>query len=198
MSKYLDTTPFGRPRSAAVFSMNSIAIFGCLLLAVCDNCGTRRAGDWEFQYEVKNPGTRSESVVGKLLYKGQVLPKELRHVVTPIGEFSFVEKNVLWDHSGIPPGWLPSFVRSDGRLWYAQTEGEIKDLFSGKNPAFRSTALKDRAPAGSSEASITAKLEARPANAGGDWFYAVDQSLWINPAKIDAFMKTPTEKPSPR
>ncbi len=139
-----------------------------LLLATCICCGEAKSGDWEYQYQVENPGTRSEYIIGKLLFKGKELPKKYEHMITPIGEFYF-SKGLGWTDTA--PRWLPATEDAKGVRAYF-LEAEVKEVLSGKKANFRTTASEDQ---------TSIKIEKRPANAAGDWFYAVKQRSWINP-----------------
>lgn len=173
--------------------MNTIAMFGVFLLAVCDCFGKTKSGDWEYQYEVRNPGTRSEFIIGQLMYKGAELPKQLAHVVTPLGEFMFVEK-LAWA-GDVSPKWVPATQDANGVRPYYR-ESVVKEMLSGKTESFRSSLIQDQPASVSGEASMSGKLEERPKDAGVDWFFAVGQSLWVNPVKVDAVAKDIVAKPS--
>jgi hypothetical protein len=166
-------------------------ICGVFMMAQC--CGNEAAKTWEYQYEVAHPGSRSESISGRLLYMGKELPKEFGHVVTPAGEFVFREAKG-WG-GGPPFNWLPALIDKNGKVTPATREAEAKELLSGKNEFFRSTATKDQPTSVSEKISVSGKLEERPKDVGADWFFVVDQSLWVNPAKMDAVIKEIVVKP---
>jgi hypothetical protein len=176
-------------------SMNTIAMFGVFLLAAYDCCGKTKAGHWEYQYEVRNPGTRSEFIIGQLMYKGVELPKQLAHVVTPLGEFVFVEK-LAWARA-VSPKWVPAIQDANGVRPYYR-ESVVRETLSGKGESFRSTAINVEPASVSGEASISGKLEERPKDVGADWFFAVGQSLWVNPVKMSAVAKDIVPASSPR
>jgi hypothetical protein len=174
--------------------MNTLATLGCFLLAVSDCCGGTKPGDWDYQYEVINPATRSEYIVGKLTYKNEELPEQFLHVVTPIGEFAFIKARG-WS-GGPPPRWVPATSKTNIEEKVLLNESVAKEMRLGENELFRSTAIKDQPASASGEASMSGKLEERPRGAGADWFFAVRQSLWVNPVKVDAVAKDIVAKPS--
>jgi len=141
---------------------------------------------WDFQYEVNLPGTRSESITGRLLYNGIELPKDFMHVITPIGEYMFHSLG----YSERPIKWLPAALREDGKYDAPRREKDIQRFFSGEVSGFRKCPVVTQDTAPSNEAYIPRKFEERPKQAGADWFYAVKQGWWVNPKKMDEVVKT--------
>lgn len=132
---------------------------------------------WDYRYAVESPGTRSESVHGKLLYKGEEVPRAYEHVVTPIGEFTFRNARAMNAIEKI--GWIPVGRFADGRIKPAQTKAEIDRLLSGKDPSCRRTAGKSLSTSNGSV--VAGNFEQPPKEVGATWFYAVTSELWVNP-----------------
>jgi hypothetical protein len=176
------------------FPFVALMILACHTDLMAQCCGGEAAKTWEYQYEVAHPGSRSESISGRLLYMGKELPKEFGHVVTPAGEFVFREAKG-WG-GGPPFNWLPALIDKNGKVTPATREAEAKELLSGKSEAFRSTTIKHQPTSASAEAAISGKFEERPKDAGVDWFFSVNKNLWVNPAKMDAAIKEIIAKPS--
>ena len=165
-----------------------------LLAAVCLFAGHCLAGsfviDWTYEYGVGSPGTKSESVYGRLLYKGDELPNEYQHVITPIGEFVFLDvqgegssSKIAW----VPCGKLPGYT--DGTIHPAGTETEMQELLTGNESVFRRVIIS-RAPAtAGTEAFIAGPLDKVPKEAGKDWFYVVGKNLWVNPREIGKVLR---------
>jgi hypothetical protein len=163
-------------------------LLGVLCLAAGRCVGSSYVIDWTYEYGVGAPGTKSESVYGRLLYKGDELPKEFEHVITPIGEFVFVDgrgfgsdNTVAW----VPYGKLGGNTEATARL--AMRESEVQELLTGNEPIFRRVILS-HAGAGT-EAYIAGAFEKPPAGAGKDWFYAVGKNLWVNPRETAEVLK---------
>ncbi len=135
---------------------------------------------WDYQYEDHGEGTKSESISGELRYRGNELPKEFGHVITPIGEFNFVSEMGI---STAQIRWAPF---AGGIAEFAQ---QVESLLSGSNPAFRKSVAGPQVVKPSEAAYIPGKFEQRPKEAGPDWFYAVKPGWWVNPRKIDEALK---------
>jgi hypothetical protein len=131
---------------------------------------------WTYTYEMNPHATRTypHSLVGKLLYKGVILPGKFRWVITPIGEFQNVApalKDTIWIPSGV-----------------TGTEADIKSCLAGKDPACRRTAIKAGGTV-SYKAYLEGTFGKPPDGVGPDWLFVVDKGLWVNPAKIDEALK---------
>jgi len=183
--------------------MTTIAILGVFFLAVCDCCGNKKSEGWEYQYEVIFPGTRSEYVIGTLTYQGKQIPELFGHIITPVGEFAFIKAGGC-AHGPRVDCWIPVFdqkhLNGNGPYVFNQpysvSEKMIKEYFSERNESFRSTKIKDPPVSVSGEASKSGTLVDRAIDVGADWFLAVSQSLWVNPAKVDAVLKDIVVKPA--
>jgi len=154
------------------------ALLGLLLMA--NRLAAGPVQGWDYQYEDHGEGTKSESISGELRYRGNELPKEFGHVITPIGEFDFASE---MGFSGAQICWTP-FAGG-----IAETAQQVESLLSGTNPAFRKSVAEPQAANSSDAAYIPGKFEPRPKEAGPDWFYAVKQGWWVNPRKIDQALK---------
>jgi hypothetical protein len=166
---------------------NWIYILACLLLLTAGCFGDPPVKSWDYHYGVGSPGTRSESIYGKLLYNGQELPKEYLHVITPIGEYGF---SIEHGFGGPEIRWIPLYIYKSGELWQAQNEAKVDQLLSGKDPSFRTTATKEASAVVSTEPYLKGTFEKRPQGVGADWFFVVKQNLWVNPRKIEEVLKT--------
>ena len=169
--------------------MNTFAKQSCalsvFLLAAWNCLGSSYVIDWTYEYGVSSAGKKSESVYGRLLYKGDELPMECQHVITPIGEFVYIDgqgegsKNkIAW----VPLGKLPGYT--DEAAHAAGTEAEVEELLTGNVPIFRRVIL-NHAPAAGTEACMAGPFDKPPAGVGKDWFYVVGKSLWVNPREIE-------------
>ncbi|HEY8900053.1 MAG TPA: hypothetical protein VIM61_06545 [Chthoniobacterales bacterium] len=165
--------------------MNLLTLSLTFIIA-CASCGHGKSGDWEYQYEVINPGTRSEYVSGTLLYKGSLISEKLQHVITPVGEFVFRPAKG-WGGS-VPFKWLPATLDQNGAVTTVAREAEVKNLLANKGKGFRVTEVKGAGPV-SSEAALSGALEQPPKGVGTDWLYAVGTSQWVNPTKIPQALK---------
>ncbi len=156
-----------------------LAIALVIALLKATGFSAEAAGKWDYQYTTKNAGTRSEYVVGTLSFEGERLAQAWRHVITPIGEFIFVDKLAWADAS---PNWVP--VTSDGRGSHPHFDStNVKNLLSGVNPNFRKCVVGQPVEV-SNDAYMSGKFEERAKQIGSDWFYAVDLGWWVNPKKI--------------
>jgi hypothetical protein len=158
-----------------------------LLLLVCSHClGSSYVIDWTYEYGVGSPGTKSESVYGRLLYKGEELPKEYQHVITPIGEFIFLDFH--GDGSNNKIAWVP-YGKLAGYTNGAGTETEVQELLTGPVSIFRRVILSHAPATGGTKAWIAASFDMPPAGVGKDWFYVVGKNLWVNPSEIGQVLK---------
>jgi len=164
----------------------NILTFSMGFIIACASCGHGKNGDWEYQYEVINPGTRSEYVSGTLSYKGSPLTGKLQHVITPVGEFVFRPAKG-WG-GGVPFKWLPLTIDQSGKTIAATREVEVKDLLAKKGEALRITKVAETGTV-SPEAALSGSLDQPPKGVGSDWFYEVDSGKWINPKKLDQALK---------
>ncbi len=159
-------------------------------MRVCS--GADPVSGWEYKYGVANPGTKSEDIYGRLLYKGRNLPEEYSHVVTPVGEFYGIKNIPTWE--GANSTWLPVGKYPDGKIKPAGTEKDVEYLLNGKDPSFRTIAIKEASSVVSKKPCIAGTFETRPKGIGTDWFYVIKQGLWVNPQKIDEVLKTKLAK----
>lgn len=175
-------------------TVNAIRKHFLLLAAFClaaGHClGSSFVIDWTYEYGVGSAGTKSESVYGRLLYKGDELPKEYQHVITPIGEFLFIDvvgegsnNKIAW----VPCGKLPGYI--DGSLQPAGTETEVQELLTGNESIFRRVILSHAPATAAAKAWIAGPFEKTPAGVGKDWFYVVGKNLWVNPREIGEALK---------
>jgi hypothetical protein len=163
-----------------------------IILPLLIACGLARAGtfvvDWTYQYGVNNPGTQIERVFGKLIYKGDELPKQLHHVVTPIGEYLYVADPVPQLRQTV--GWVPYGKLStlpDGSLHAASKQIEVEELMTGNDGGFRRVIVKGVEAGGSPV--LQGSFDYPPQGVGKNWFYAVDNGVWIDPAKLGDALK---------
>lgn len=154
------------------------ALLGLLLMTI--RLTAEPVQGWDYQYEDHGEGTKSESISGELRYRGNELPKEFGHVITPVGEFDFASGIGF---SGAEVRWTP-FAGG-----IAETAQQVESLLSGTNPAFRKAVAGPQSTKPSDAAYIPGKFEQRPKDAGPDWFYAVKLGWWVNPRKIDEALK---------
>lgn len=160
-----------------------IALLGILLMA--DTLSATPTQGWDYQYVVKNVGKRNEYVVGDLLFERQRLSSVWNHVITPVGEFMFMEKSGWLDTSA---DWVPVTVDKYGVFGHVSS-ADVKSLLAGDNPAFRKCTDGAQAEGASNIAYIPGKFEERPKEAGSDWFYVVKLGWWVNPKKMDEVAK---------
>jgi hypothetical protein len=170
------------------FNPGPFLAFGAFLLAA----GWCHAGtfviDWTYQYGINAAGTKGESVFGKLLYKGDELPERFHHLITPIGEFLYVNaagsgsiQSIGW----VPYGKLDAFP--DGRMHPASTDMQVQELMTGNGTGFRRVINRGSPSAGASI--IRGDFDHPPHTAGRDWFYAVDKAVWVNPGRLAEAVK---------
>jgi hypothetical protein len=153
-------------------------------LAILLACGLR-AGEtkgWDFSYGVGAPGSKNETVYGKLLYRGFELPKSYKQVVTPIGEFVFVDaqgpvsnKEIGWGPYGALPGCLK------GTRAFAHTRLDVNWLMDPSEENSRRVPNTDRLSPNRVEPSVPGTFENRPAVVESHWFFAVNKDCWIDP-----------------
>jgi len=153
-------------------------------LAILLACGLR-AGEtkgWDFSYGVGAPGSKNETVYGKLLYRGFELPKSYKQIVTPIGEFVFVDaqgpvsnKEIGW----VPYGALPGCLK--GTRAFAHTRRDVNWLMDPSEENSRRVPSTGHFGPNHFEQSVPGTFENRPAVVESHWFFAVDKSCWINP-----------------
>ena len=157
-------------------------LFLCIcMMSMMSNCfSDSLVNEWGYQFEIGAPGTKSESISGKLLYRENEIPKEFEHVITPIGEFLFCAAKG-W--SGAQVRWAP-FCGGIGI-----TGKEVKSLLSGENSAFRKYIARSQREVETDDAYIAGTYENPPNGIGADWFYVVKQGLWVNPTKLDKVVK---------
>ena len=144
--------------------------------------------DWTYEYGVGSPGTKSESVYGRLLYKGDELPKESQHVITPIGEFIYID--VKGGAPGIKIAWVPSGKLAgpgDAKTEPAHTETEVQELLTGDKSLFRRVILSHSTT--TTQACLAGTFEKPPGAVGKDWFYVSGKDLWVNPKEISTVWK---------
>jgi hypothetical protein len=142
--------------------------------------------DWTYEYGVSSPGTKSESVYGRLLYKGEELPKEYQHVITPIGEFVFLDFQGEGSNSKI--AWVP-YGKLAGYTGGAGTEAEVQELLTGPVSIFRRVILSHATAMGAAEAWIAGSFDKPPTGVGKDWLFVVGKNLWVNPREIEEVAK---------
>ena len=166
--------------------MKTICLIICISLVTVDCFATHELNGWKYEYKVGAAGKRSESVYGELSYNGKALPKEYNHVITPLGEFVFIDARGFGSNEKIrwvPFGRLPGY--SEGTMAFARTEKDVEQLLTGKIPRFRTTAITEAPLDVSAEPYLEGAFENRPKGVGSNWFCAVKHGLWVNPAKMD-------------
>jgi hypothetical protein len=171
--------------------MRAIRSLAILLLTIASCRATDFVINWTYQYEVASPGTKSESVYGKLYYRQDELPKEYAHVITPIGEFVFVDRQGSGSTQKI--GWVPYGRLTGypaGTLNPAHIETEVQELLTGDESVFRRAFNSGAASTASTKPSLPGSFDKHPKGVGKEWFYAVKQGLWVNPANL----ATPAQK----
>ena len=145
--------------------------------------------DWTYQYGVNAAGTKNESVFGKLFQsKGNELPKQFHHLITPIGEFLYVDASVSGTSQTV--GWVPYGRLSafpDGQMHPASTDTQLQELMTGNNSGFKRVIVRGSPSAGA--AVIRGDFDHPPSGAGREWFYAVDKGSWVNPEKLPEAIK---------
>lgn len=88
--------------------------------------GTYVVGDWKYTFSIRLPGTRSQSTMGRLYYKGKELAAPRNTVVnTPVGEFVYSERFEGMSWGG---GWCNTFVDyADGKSYpMFQPDGTVR------------------------------------------------------------------------
>ncbi len=59
-----------------------------------------KKNNWQHKVKLTNPGTRSQGKRGILLYKNKSMGYYFHKILTPIGEFAFKWRRVLWGDKG--------------------------------------------------------------------------------------------------
>ena len=179
-----------RMRNVSPADKKGFYFLAAFLVAVSHCWGGSFVIDWTYDYGVAAQGTKSESVYGRLFYKGEELPKEYEHVITPIGEFVFIDgrgfgsnEKIRW----VPFGKLAGY--SGGMLNAAGTESDVQLLLTSNDPILRRVVISGTAAMGSTEACLAGSFEKPPKGVGKDWFFVVTQGLWVNPRRIDEVVK---------
>jgi hypothetical protein len=143
-----------------------------------------KSSSWHYEYKLAAVGTRSEHVVGNLTFNKTTLPKGLGRVVTPIGEFIYVDKVA----PGAPPqtNWVPCKTEADGSLttgYYSKPARELlasktlrtTSIAHGSNQKITETELRTGFYAGS--------FHSKPDGTPQHWCHSVTLSYWIDPSK---------------
>jgi hypothetical protein len=155
------------------------------LITVGTSIANTKVG-WEYTYDVKNRGTRSEYVVGLLKFNGRDLAPVWGDVITAIGEFQFVGK-LAWADTA--PKWVP-MRPYEGTYVPTFQEHIVVELLSGSNSAFRKVDLKSDRANQSRTGYIDGSYERPPNEAGPNWFYSITRGCWVNPARMDEAEKS--------
>jgi hypothetical protein len=163
----------------------SIQVF--FLLAICHCCLGSYVIDWTYEYGVASAGTKSESVYGKLLFKGDELPKEFQHVITPIGEFVYTDHRGFGSNDTV--AWVP-YGKVRGILNAAVTEADVQAFLTSNDSSFRRIIITHAPATVSTAPCLAGSLDQIPTGAGKNWFFVVGKNLWVNPAKINDVLKT--------
>jgi len=164
-----------------------ISIQAVFLLAICHCCFASYVIDWTYEYGVAAAGTRSESVYGKLLFKGDEIPKEFQHVITPIGEFIYIDNFGFGSKEKV--AWVP-YGKVRGILNAAVTEADVQGFLTSNDSSFRRVIITHPLTAVSTASSLAGSLDQVPAGVGKNWFFVLGKNLWVNPAKINDVLKT--------
>lgn len=142
---------------------------------------------WDYQYKINDKGMRNEAISGSLLYHGKPIARELGHVITPIGEFSFIALN---GYGGSQIGWTPEIVSEDGHSKWAVTESDVEQFLSNTGSLSRRFVKIRSANSGGYKCCEVGKFDDPPSDIGANWFYMVSDGLWGNPDKMDELLKT--------
>ena len=107
--------------------MKKKVLLGAILVAITRCFAADSLHGWEFKYGVGDSGTKSETVYGKLFYNNREVPMEYERIITPIGEFAYIDGRALGSNEKI--GWVPISKLLDGNMGFARTEKEVKQLW---------------------------------------------------------------------
>ena len=185
MNKILKSWAVFEAARGCVEMKQMIVLFICLLLAA-GFVSAYELNGWTYEYEVENAHTKSESIHGKLMCRGREMPKQYEHVITPLGEFIFADvsgfntvEKIRWTPCGLLPGYSP------GRIAFARTEKDVRDLLGGDVPGFRKTPIKETGSVISRDPYLKGTFENPPKGVASDWFYVIKQGVWVNPARME-------------
>jgi len=162
-------------------------LFTLSLLMTFNMCrGENGSVGWEYRHEIKSKGTRSEHIMGHLLFAERELPAELEHVVTPIGEYGFIK---------------PTYTKSD-QQWFPCYMDEAKKLHylrpPQKDSRQRGTAFvkpaevplsKEKLEIGWYKGSLDEPLKGTPSH----WLFVTKHQVWLDPLRSSAFLKSLTK-----
>jgi hypothetical protein len=165
-----------------------ISLIAGILLGLL-GCGSVPAEDWQYEELIAARGTRSEHFVGKLMFTGRVIPEALGHVVTPIGEFAYIDESARGFTA--QTNWVRCRVEPDGSLTFGYYTGAARDLFRSiperKSIAAQITS-KTISKADLETGFYSGAFGARFASTPRNWFYSVRFACWVDPLKIDSFL----------
>jgi hypothetical protein len=142
------------------------AVLAALMIAgfvVAARAEDDEAPAWKHDVIVTAPGSKSEGRTGILTYGDQTVLPYFTEVVTPIGHFTYKLRTTRWGDAG----WI-------------QHEGDMSHL-----EKLDEAVTEDELTRGW----YSCKFGAMKADTPPSWFWEPSFKTWIDPAKLDAFIK---------
>lgn len=164
----------------------SLILFSIASLAISLSCNSSGDSGWEYRYSFVASGTRSEHVVGVVMFDRKVMSKTLNHIITPIGEFIYVDEVAF----AFPPqtNWVPCRLDPTGTLtkgYYAATTRELLKSKNGRRTSDAKVSTNTVSQLEMKAGFYTSSFDGKLANTPPSWFYSVGLRCWANPLAVD-------------
>lgn len=166
--------------------MKFIRIIGMYVSLPCSLLfgGQLESNGWMYLYEFRIPETRSAHVFGRLIFMTHDMPPYLKHLITPLGEFKYVDK--------LPSGavdqgsWVPC-VKDGERELLGLYVSAFSNLLPKSQISYSSIAVDSIQSLSDAEINAgcrTDRIKEKPVNLPGAWALSLPLFIWFDPSIV--------------